>query len=165
MKKEILELLNDQVNFEIESAHIYLAMAGYCADLGLDGFTNFFKVQYEEEVFHAQKMMDYIAERGGRINIKGFADPENNYKSVVDVFETAYKHEKIVTERIHNIYGAAMKANDFATTSFLQWYVDEQVEEEATFDSLINKIKFLDNVGLYILDQELQSRTFVLPTK
>ncbi len=163
MNKNVLELLNSQMNFEIESAHIYLAIAGYFGDLGLEGFENFFMIQYEEELFHAKKLMKYITSRGERVNIKGFSDPVNEYKSPLDAFETSLKHEKVVTERVNAIAAEAQKANDFATSSFIKWFIDEQVEEEATFDGIVNKIKFLDNVGLYILDQEMKSRTFTPP--
>ncbi len=165
MKKNVLELLNSQLNFEIESAHIYLAMAGYFGDLGLEGFENFFQIQYEEELFHAKKIMKYIIDRGARVQIKGFSDPRNEYKSTLDAFEVALKHEKIVTDRINAIAAEANKENDFATSSFIKWFIDEQVEEESTFEGIVNKIKFLDNVGLYILDQEMKNRTFTPPAE
>ncbi len=165
MKSKVLDMINDQLNFEIESAHIYLAMAGYAAELDLEGFQNFFMVQYEEELFHAKKLMDYIIERGGRVNIKGFENPVNEYASIQEAFEVAYGHEQLVTGRINAIAAAAKDANDFATSSFIQWFIDEQVEEESTFSGIIAKIKFLDNSGLYLLDKDLAARTFVPPVQ
>lgn len=164
LNKKIEDALNDQMNFEIESAHIYLAMAGYFGELGLDGFVNFFKVQYDEELFHASKIFDYIVERGGRTSVKGFETPENDFKSINDVLEASLKHEKIVTNRIYELVSLSQDERDHATQSFLQWFVDEQVEEEATFETLISKLKLLDGVGTYLLDQELAKRTFTPPT-
>lgn len=164
IKKELQDKLNSQINFEIESAHIYLAMAGFVAEQNFDGFTNFFMIQYEEELFHAKKMMNYLIERGGRIDITGFDTPKNKYESILEVFETAYKHELIVTSRINDLVDLATELRDHASISFLHWYVDEQVEEEATFEGIINKLKLLDNVGTYLLDQELSTRVFTPPT-
>lgn len=161
LNKKLEKAINDQLNFEIESAHIYLAMAGYVATLGLEGFESWLHVQYDEELAHSKKFMEYINERGGRVNITGFGDPENNFKSLLDVFEVSLGHEKIVTAKINNIMKLAHEEQDYAAISFLQWYVAEQVEEEDNFSKLIEKIKLVKDAGLYMLDKEVALRVFV----
>lgn len=161
MDKKLEAAINEQINFEIESAHIYLAMAGYIATLGLEGFESWMMVQFEEELAHARKFIDYVNERGGRVNIKGFADPENEFKSLLDVLEISLGHEKEVTRRINNLMSIAYDVKDYASISFLQWYVDEQVEEEDNFNKLIDKVKLVKDGGLYHLDKEMGARVFV----
>ncbi len=163
LSKKLEDALNDQMNFEIYSAHIYLGMAGYCADLGLAGFENWFLVQYEEELFHAKKIFKYINEKGARVNVKGFKDPANEYGSLLEAFEAALGHEQKVTERMYNLMDIATDEREHATKSFLQWFIDEQVEEESTVNDLICKIKLVKDSGLYLLDQELAKRTFNEP--
>ena len=161
MDKKLEAAINEQLNFEIESAHIYLAMAGYIATLGLEGFESWMMVQYEEELAHAKKFINYINDRGGRVQIKGFTDPDNEFKSLLDVLEISLHHEKEVTRRINNLMRIAYEVNDYAAVSFLQWYIDEQVEEEDNFNKLIEKVKLVKDLGLYQLDKEMLLRVFV----
>ena len=161
MNKKLEKAINDQLNFEIESAHIYLAMAGYVATLGLEGFESWMLVQYEEELSHAKKFIAYINERGGRVHIEGFETPRNDFNSLLDVMEVSLGHEKVVTERINSIMKIAHEEEDYAAISFLQWYVTEQVEEEDNFSKLIEKIKLVKDAGLYMLDKEVGTRVFV----
>ncbi|PAT01237.1 ferritin [Candidatus Izimaplasma bacterium ZiA1] len=163
MNNKLENAINDQINFEIESAHIYLAMQSYISTLGLEGFENWMGVQYQEELFHAKTMIAYLNERGGRVNIRGFADPENEFKSLLDVFETSLAHELKVTARINNIMTIAHEVKDYAAISFFQWFVDEQVEEEDSFGKMIDKIKLVKDSGLYLLDKEAQVRVFTEP--
>ena len=165
MNKRLEDAINEQLNFEIESGHVYLAMQGYIGTLGLPGFENWLAVQYEEELAHAKKFMKYINERGGRVIIKGFEDPRTDYSSVLEVFEVALEHEFEVTRRINDIMKMAHEENDYATISFMGWYVDEQVEEEDNFSTLIDQIKLVKDAGLFMLDKELAARVFVDPTK
>jgi len=166
MNEKLINAVNDQLNFEIESAHIYLAMAGYISTLGLEGFENWMMVQYEEELAHAKKFMAYLGERGARINIKGFENPENNFKSLLDVFETSLHHEHEVSARINNLMSIAHEVKDYAAISFFQWYVEEQVEEEDNFGKMIDKIKLVKDAGLYLLDKDAALRVFVpIPPK
>lgn len=165
MEKKLTDAMNTQLNYEFESAHVYLAMQAYVATLGLEGFENWLGVQYEEEVFHARKFVNYLNERGEQVVIEGFETPNATFESLLDVFETALNHEKGVTARINNLMKIAHEVSDYASISFLQWYVDEQVEEEDTFNKLIDKIKLLDGKGIYMLDKDLAARTFVPPTK
>ena len=165
MNQKLVDAINDQLNYEIESAHIYLAMAGYVATLGLEGFESWLMVQYQEELAHAKKFMGFVNERGGRVNIKGFEDPRNDFESILEVFEISLNHEYSVTSRINNIMDIAHEVRDYAAISFLQWFIDEQVEEEDSFGKVIDRIKLVKDAGLYMLDKDLGARVFVDPTK
>jgi len=161
MDKRLEAAINEQLNFEFESAHVYLAMAGYVATLGLEGFESWMYVQYEEEISHARKFVDYINERGGRVRIKGFETPRNDFDSLLEVLEVSLGHEKLVTSKINNLMKIAYEVQDYAAISFLQWYVNEQVEEEDNFNKLIDKVKLVKDAGLYHLDKEVGTRVFV----
>ena len=157
--------LNEQMNYEFYSAHAYLAMAAYCTNESYDGFANFFLVQAEEERFHAMKFYTYLSDKGYRATVDGFDNPGNEFSSILDVFETALHHEKEVTRRIYHLADIALDEREHATMAFLKWFIDEQVEEEATFDTLIQKIKRIekDSNAMFMLDAELATRTFVPP--
>lgn len=161
MNKRLEKETNTQINFEIESAFVYMAMKNYLATLSLDGFVNWYDIQFQEEMAHAQKMMDFVNNLGGRVEITNWESPKNNYTSVLEVLESSLAHEKEVTRRIHNLMRIAEEEKDYPTISLLQWYVDEQVEEEDNFSRLIEKVKLVKDAGLYILDKELESRVFV----
>ncbi len=161
MDTKLEKAINDQLNFEFESAHVYLAMAGYVATLGLEGFESWMMAQYDEELAHAKKFIAYINERGGRVHIEGFKTPQNDFDSLLDVFEISLGHEKLVTAKINDIMKLAHKEEDYAAISFLQWYVTEQVEEEDNFGKLIDKIKLVKDAGLYMLDKEVALRLFL----
>lgn len=150
LSKKLHDALNEQMNFEFYSAHAYMAMAAYCTAESYDGFANFFLVQAEEERFHAMKLYNYINDRGERAIITGFDNPNNEYESVLNAFEVALEHER-----------------EHATITFLKWFVDEQVEEEASFDSIIQKLKRItsDSNALFMLDAELEKRTFTPPAE
>ena len=139
-------------------------MAGYTSDLGLNGFTQWFMAQYEEELFHAKKIMKFIDDKGGRISVSGFNAPKNEYSSILEAFEETLKHEAEVTEKFYDLIDLAIEEREHATKSFLQWFVDEQVEEEASVSDMISKIKLVKDAGLFLLDQEAGKRTFVAPT-
>ncbi|HPJ24071.1 MAG TPA: ferritin [Bacillota bacterium] len=161
MNKKLEQAINTQLNFEIESAFVYVAMKNYLASLSLDGFVNWFEIQYQEEMAHAQKFMDYVNGRGGRVEIRGFETPRNEFGSVLEVLEASLAHEKEVTRRIHNLMKLAVEESDYPSVTLLQWYVDEQVEEEDNFTRLIEKVKLVKDAGLYLLDKELATRVFV----
>lgn len=167
ISEKLLNALNDQVNYEFESAHYYLAMAAYCADQDLDGFANFFVVQGEEERFHAMKLYNFINEMDGRVTLTSMREPKNEFTSMVDVFETALEHEKSVTKRIYNLMDIATEEKEYATISVLKWFIDEQVEEEASMKGIIKKLKRLEgnSHGIFMLDQELGQRTFIPPVE
>lgn len=161
MNKKLENAIVTQLNFEIESAFVYMAMKNYLETLSLDGFVNWFEIQFQEEMAHAQKFMNYLNERGGRVEIRGFENPRNEFDSVLEVLEVSLAHEKEVTRRIHNLMSMAVEEHDYPTISLLNWYVDEQVEEEDNFSKLIDKVKLIGGKGLYMLDKDLASRVFV----
>ncbi len=165
MTKELHEAILDQITFEFYSSHVYLAMAAYCHRIDLDGFANFYKIQAEEERFHAMKFFNFLIEMDEDVTIANFDMPSNNYEDVIDVFEVALAHEKIVTSRIYNLMDIAIKDAEHATRSFLQWYVDEQVEEEANFKGFLTKLKRAKNdvSMLYKMDDELATRIYTTP--
>lgn len=162
LSENLLKELNDQINLEFYSSNLYLAMAAYCAEENLDGFANFFIVQAEEEKFHAMKIFHFINTLGKRVTISGYDSPKNDYSSILEAFEDAYAHEKTVTKRIYHLSDIALNEREHATINFLKWFIDEQVEEEATFDSIIQKLKRIkgDSNALLMLDAEFANRTF-----
>ncbi|MBV4426267.1 ferritin [Clostridium tyrobutyricum] len=166
LSDRLVTAINDQINYEMYSANIYFAMQAYCDSLDLDGFANFFKVQIEEENFHTSKFYNFLDQMDARINIGAIEAPSNDYGSILEAFKEALNHEKKVTKRIYNLMNIATEERDHATMSLLKWFIDEQVEEEDTFNKLIKKLERIgDNAAaLYMLDTELQARTFVPPT-
>ncbi len=159
---KMIEGLNEQINKEIYSAYLYLSMASYASTLGLNGFVNWFNVQVQEELSHAQKMYDYVVQQGYRVMLKAIDEPPQNFKSPINLFEETLSHEKIVTGLINNLVKIAKEENDNATEIFLQWYVTEQVEEEANPTEIIQKLKLTgkDGNGLLMIDNELAQRVF-----
>jgi ferritin len=162
ISEKLLQGLNKQMNYEFYSAHAYLAMAAYCSDENLDGFANFFLVQAEEERFHAMKFYNFINDMGERVILEGFDTPSNTFTSALDVFEKGLKHEKEVTRRIYELADIALDEREHATMTFLKWFIEEQVEEEALFDGLIQKLKRIDedSNAFFMLDSELEKRSF-----
>lgn len=165
LSNRLVDAINDQINFEMYSANIYFAMQAYCDSLDLDGFSNFFKVQIQEENYHTTKFYDFLSQTDARINIGAIDAPSNNYESLLDAFKKALAHEKKVTKRIYNLMNIATEEKEHATISLLKWFIDEQVEEEDTFTKLIKKLQRIgdNSAALYMLDTELQTRTFVPP--
>ncbi len=165
MNGKIEKMLNDQMNFEFYSSYIYMAMAAYCDSVDLPGFSHWFKTQVQEEMYHAIKMYNYLIERGGRPFFTEVKAPQKEWDSPRAAFENALEHEKIVTDRINNLMTEAINESDHATRSFLNWYVDEQVEEESSVDSIIKKLKLIKDSGqgLLFLDNELGARVFNTP--
>ena len=162
---KIVQMMNEQMSFEHYSAHIYLAMAAYCAEQDLPGFVNFFRVQFEEEEFHANRFFDYMLKTHCRIKMLGFENPQFAWGNLLEMVRHALDHEKIVTSRINAIANAAAEEKDNATANFMAWYVDEQTEEESGFYSMVKKLERIgDSAGaLYQLDKELAARIFTPP--
>lgn len=162
ISEKMLQELNVQIKHEFFSANYYLAMAAYCKDQNLQGFANFFFVQAEEERFHAMKFFNFVDELGGRVMITGYDEPNNAFDSVIQVFEDAYKHEKFVTKRIHHLMDVAVEEKNYPVISFLNWFVDEQVEEEASMEEILEKLRMIDGHpnGLFMMDKELGQRVF-----
>ena len=160
ISKKLNEEFNKQIMYEYYSAHLYLAMAAWAQDHDFPGLAHFMIMQGDEERIHAMKFFDYVVETAGSVEILGLDTPEFEAESMLDIFVDAYKHEQFVTSRIHFLMDLAHEEKDYAAVSFLTWFVDEQVEEEATFDALIKSVRMIgDNGnGLYQIDKELGSR-------
>lgn len=167
MKEELYKALNEQMNFEFYSAHVYLAMAAYCSGESLDGFANFFLVQAEEERFHAMKIYRFLNDRDKRATLAALPEPKNEYSSMLDAFEHAYAHEQQNTKNFYQLADLALDEREHATIYFLKWFIDEQVEEEALFSNIIQKLKRIekDSNAFYMLDAEFASRTFTAPAE
>ncbi|MHA7964514.1 ferritin [Paenibacillus sp. CAU 1782] len=167
MNDNLAKALNDQMNFEFYSAHVYLAMAAYCSGDSLDGFANFFIVQAEEERFHAMKIYKFLNDRGRRATLDALPEPSNEYSSMLHAFQQGYKHEQQNTKRFYDLSDIALNDREHATINFLKWFIDEQVEEEALFDSIINKLKRIDkdSNAFYMLDAEFAGRSFTPPAE
>jgi len=162
ISKKMQDGLNDQVAFEFYSAHIYLSMAAYLESIDLPGCANWMRIQYQEEVAHGMKIFEYVIERDGRAFVNAFDGPKSEWNSAIDAFENAYAHEQIVTGRFGNLMELAMAEKDHASQIFLQWFVNEQVEEEASVKAIIQHLKMLgeSKAGLFQIDRELAGRVF-----
>ncbi len=159
------DAFNEQVKAEFYSSHLYLSMSAYLETIDLPGFANWMRVQYQEEMSHAEKMFDYVIERDGRAVVKAWDDPQVEWNSVLEVFEEAYAHEQKVTAMINGLVDLALTIKDHASQIFLQWYVNEQVEEEASAKAIIQQLKMLGDskAGLFQIDRELGQRIFTPP--
>ena len=165
LKEKIREALNQQLNAELFSSYLYLSMASYFESINLKGFANWMRVQTQEELVHAMKFYDFIIERGGKAILAPIEGPPTKWESPLAVFEHAYQHEQKVTGLINNLVDLSIAEQDHATNNFLQWFVAEQVEEEASADEVVQKIKLMGDAsgGLFMIDQELAQRVFTPP--
>ncbi|MGC9318059.1 MAG: ferritin [Armatimonadota bacterium] len=157
--------INDQINAELYSAYIYYSMSAWFEEQNLPGMAQWMKAQTQEELFHADKFFNYLTERGGRVVMKAIDEPQTEWDSPLAVFEHAYEHEQYVTGRINDLVDLAIELKDHATNQFLQWYVEEQVEEEASADEVVQQLKRIGDSAnaLYMLDREMGARTFAPP--
>jgi len=165
--KKVEEILNKQINAEFWSAYLYLSMSAYFQSKSLPGFANWMRVQFQEEMSHALKIFDYINSRGGSVQLEPIAKVQTEWKNVVDAFKDTYKHECEVTDMIHNCYEVAVKEKDHATANMLQWFIDEQVEEEENAQAILDQLELIGESGhgIFYLDKEMAARTFVDATK
>ncbi|MBN1153375.1 ferritin [candidate division KSB1 bacterium] len=162
LSKKMMDKINQQIKNELYSGHYYLSMAAYCASIDLEGFSNFFMVQEQEERFHAMKFFHYLVEQGSDVVIYGLDQPKTDFKSLEEVFQLALKHEQLVTSMINDLMDLAIEEHDYATQSLLKWYIDEQVEEEANMLGLLKKIQMVGDRGngIFMMDRELAQRSF-----
>jgi Ferritin-like protein len=165
LKKKMLKALTDQINAEMYSSYLYLSMDAYFQSISLKGFSTWMRVQVQEELTHAMKFYDFVNERGGKVTLDAIAKPKTVWASPLAIFEDVLKHEEHVTSLINDLVDLAISEKDHATNSFLQWFVSEQVEEEATAGEILEKLKLVkDNTsGLFMIDAELGKRVFVTP--
>lgn len=162
LSKKLEDALNVQINAELWSAYLYLSMSAHFAAEGKNGFENWFRIQALEEKDHALKLFDYVITRGGKVDLQPIKGVTKTWKNPLAAFEAALKHEQTVTAMINKLVALAKEENDYATESMLKWFVDEQVEEEATATSHIDALKMINDngFGIYTMDRELQSRTY-----
>lgn len=165
MSQKMQDALNAQINAEWYSAYLYLAMNSYFTSVNLVGMASWMRAQTQEEMFHGSKMYDFVNERGGRAILQAIEQPPANWASPLAVFENSLAHEEKVTSLINVLVDLSMKERDHATTIFLQWFVTEQVEEEANASGIVSKLKMIgqEASSLFALDQELGQRVFTLP--
>jgi ferritin len=163
LSKKMEEALNEQINAEFESAYLYLSMATWFEEKNLEGMANWMMIQFKEEQTHALKFYNYVIERGGRVLLKPIKGPKTEWNNTLQVFEETLAHERLVSSLINNLVNIAIEEKDHATNSMLQWFVNEQVEEEAGADRIINQLKLIGDhpQGIFMLDREMSARSFV----
>jgi len=160
IKPTVQDAINEQINKELFSAFLYLSMSAYFADKNLPGFAKWLRVQYKEETEHAMKFYDYLIERGGKVALKAIDQPQMEWTSSKDIFEMVLEHEKKVTGLIYSLYELAIKEKDYPTQILLQWYINEQVEEEANATQIVEQLKMIEDRGtaVLMLDRQLGKR-------
>lgn len=162
LNEKMEKALNSQINAEYYSSYLYLSMAAYFESVNLPGFANWTRVQAQEELSHAMKIFDFICERGGRAALDAIEKPPAEWESPLDAFEAVYKHECYISGRINDLVSLSLEEKDHASNNMLQWFVAEQVEEEASADGILQQLIRVgdDGPGIYLIDQELAKRTF-----
>jgi ferritin len=166
LSQKLIDAINDQIQYEYYSAFTYKAMQAYFEGEDLTGMANWMNIQFQEEMSHAEKMFNFVCETGGKVELKQIDAPRNEYSSVLEAFEETLKHEQEVTSRINKLMDLAQEEKNHTAQIFLQWFITEQIEEEASVGHIIAKLKRIqgDGRGLMMIDQELEKRTFVNPT-
>lgn len=160
ISEKLQKAINNHIQAEMYSANTYLAMSGYCMTQNLKGFANWLRVQYQEETEHALKLWDYLLERGGEPEIQAIEAPPTEYGKPVEVFEKVLAHEEHVTGLINKLYEVAVEEKDLATQIFLQWFITEQVEEEAAASDILAQLRMVGDKpgGIFFVDKELGAR-------
>ncbi len=159
--KKMQDALNDQIQRELESAYIYLSMAAYFDSSNFPGFAHWMKMQFQEEQFHAIKFYDFVNDRGGRVLLQAISQPPAGFQSPLEAFEAALAHEQKITGHINDLYALAVAEKDYASQIFLQWFVEEQVEEERNAGDIVDLLKRIgdNDHALIMLDRELGQRS------
>jgi len=165
INKKVEDALNKQLNSELYSAYLYMSMSANFESANLKGFAKWMRVQIQEEMVHVRKFYDYILQRGGKVVMTAIDGPPAGWVSPLKVFEDALKHEQLVTNLINALVNLALAEKDHATVNFLQWFVTEQVEEEASFNDVLQRLRIIgkDGGALFMLDKEMAARVFVPP--
>jgi ferritin len=163
INQKLEKALNEQINKEMYSAYLYMSMSAYSTNIGLNGFSNWFMVQYHEEMEHAMRIYNYINDHGGKVILKAIDEPPTTFKDPLDMFNKTLKHEKFVTKLINELMDLAISEKDHATQIFLQWFVTEQIEEEANDNEILDKLNLIGKQGngIYLIDKELGQRVFI----
>ena len=165
MDAKVYELINDQINKELHSAYLYLSFADYYEEEGLSGYANYFEIQAQEERDHAMIFRNYLHENGEAVKLLAIDMPDKTFANFLEPLEAAMEHEKYVTSLINDIYSAAFAVNDYRTMKFLDWFIEEQGEEEDTAETMLTRMKLFGNdaKALYDLDQECAARVYTAP--
>jgi ferritin len=160
LNKTMQNAMNDQIQAELYSAYLYLSMSAYFEAENLPGFANWMRLQAQEEEAHAMRFFDHVNDRGGRVVLLAIDAPQVDFENPLTVFKMAYDHERMVTQRIHDLYQLATEQNDFAAQSMLKWFIDEQVEEEKSAMDIVDQLEMVGDhkMGLFMLDRELGQR-------
>jgi ferritin len=165
LSKAITDELNRQIKAELDSAYLYLAMSSYCDSMNLQGASRWLRLQWQEELDHATKLVDYMSERGGGVTLQTIEQPPAEFGSLLDVFRNVLEHERQVTASIYRIYEVAMNEKDYAAQTLLQWYIGEQVEEENAAQEVVSMLELGGDSGsaLLMVDRHLAGRTVAAP--
>ena len=160
LSKTVQDAMNEQIKNELYSAYLYLSMAAHFESTNLPGFAHWMKIQATEEVKHSMKFFEYIVERGSKVALKAIDQPTSDFKTPLDIFKMAHKHELKVTGMIHKLYELAMKENDYPSQVMLQWYIKEQVEEEKNAESIVEQLKMAgdSSAALLMADRQFAAR-------
>jgi ferritin len=161
MKPTVQDACNAHLNAEFYSSYLYLSMANYFAAQNLDGMAHWMRLQSDEERVHAMKFVDFINNRGGRVLLQQIDQPKTEWNSPLDAFQNAYEHECLISGKINELVELATQEHDHATHQFLQWFVSEQVEEEATAQRIVDQLRRVGEnpVGVLMLDHQLGARS------
>lgn len=161
INKKVEQALILQIQREEQSSRIYMAMASWCDANGFPGAAAFLYTHSDEERLHMTKLIKYLNDKGGHALLVGLDEPGNKYENLLDVFEQILKHEEFITESINKLYEVAFTEKDYTTSQFLQWYIEEQIEEESTFKGILDQFRLAGNQtgGLFHLDKELSARS------
>lgn len=161
VSEKINEVINEQINKEFYSGYLYLSMSAHLHELGLFGFASWLKIQAKEEVEHGLKLLDYLLERNSYVTLKQIRTPEFEFKGVLSVFQTLYEHERCITHSVMTIAKLAEDECDRKTLSFVDWFIEEQTEEEQQVKDIIKRLELFgeNNTALYLMDKELGERT------
>ncbi len=166
LSQKMQEALNAQINAEYYSSYLYLAMAAYCEDMNFKGFANWFQIQSQEEMIHVMKFFTYVNDRRGRVELRPIGGPPTTWDSPLAAFEGAAKHEQHVTNLINELSSLAISEKDHASHALLEWFINEQVEEESTVDQIVAQMKLAAGTpaAMFMLDRELGQRVLTTPT-
>ncbi|WP_135612862.1 ferritin [Methanococcoides sp. AM1] len=165
ISERMTDALNTQINKEMYSAYLYMAMSAHSSNVGLNGFANWFMVQYQEEMLHTMKLYNYVSDQGAPVKLMQIDEPPQEFGTALDMLYATLEHEQFITKSINDLVDLAIEEKDHATHIFLQWYITEQIEEEGNDNEIIDKLKLAgeEGNGLFIIDKELSARVFNPP--
>ena len=160
LSTEIAQTINNQIGDEFNASYLYLSMSAYCNSIGFRGFAKWLRKQSEEEIGHGMKLIDYMNDQFSRVELQQIYAPEKTFGSLTDMMEQALLHEQEISDGLYLLYGQAGEENDYTTQNFLDWFIEEQLEEEKSTGLIVEKLRISgeDTSSLYLIDQELGLR-------